>query len=72
MRSWYICGSRACPNDPSFLHDNFFGCVPEDFNPATGRSCSHWQRRVETAAGERYRWNGGCDAVAQPSQEAPQ
>lgn len=52
----------TCPHDPKFEHDNYFGCVPKDFNQATGRSKTHRQIKTATPDGARYRWNGGCDA----------
>jgi hypothetical protein len=55
----------TCPRDPLFEHDNYFGCVPKDFNQRTGRSKTHHQaKRDDPNApwGYRYRWNGGCDA----------
>ncbi len=61
----YLCGPSDCPNDAGFEHDDYFGCVPRDFSPTTGRSKSHRQSRVvdkSSPLGYRYRWNGGCDA----------
>lgn len=54
-----IRGARACPNDPDFEHDNYFGCVPKDFKERTGRSKTYRQTEHEG----RYYWNGGCAAV---------
>jgi hypothetical protein len=62
----YLCGPSDCPNDPAFEHDNYFGCVPKDFSPTTGRSKKYRQHRVarpDLPLGERYEWNGGCDAA---------
>lgn len=54
----------SCPNDPLFEHDNYFGCVPKDFNRRTGLSKTHHQTYMSTSTGFRlYRWNGGCDAL---------
>jgi len=59
-----LCAPRACPHDPAFEHDNYFGCVPRDFSPTTGKSKSHHQRKTVRDDGrERWLWNGGCDAV---------
>ena len=55
---WYICGPTDCPHHPDFEHDNYFGCVPKDFSPNTGRSKKYRQIK----RGGRFRWNGGCDA----------
>lgn len=66
-RGVYICGPRDCPNDPDFEHDNYFGCVPKDFSPRTGRSKRYRQSK---GADDRYRWNGGCDAAPIPRSEA--
>ena len=54
----FVCGPSDCPNDPEFEHDNYYGCVPKDFKPVTGRSKSH--RQAQDAQG-LYRWDGGCD-----------
>lgn len=61
-----LCEPGDCPNDPAFEHDNYFGCIPKDFSQRTGRSKTHRQTKhpEPTKAGYRYRWNGGCDAVA--------
>lgn len=57
----YIC----CPHDERFEHDNYFGCVPKDFSPTTGRS----KRFRQTKRGERFWWNGGCDAATTEGSE---
>ena len=60
-----VCGPHTCPNDSAFEHDNYFGCVPRDFSPTTGKSKTYRQARVtdaDSSLGYRYRWNGGCDA----------
>ncbi len=54
-----VCGPTRCPFDPRFEHDNYFGCVPADFSPTTGKSKT--LKRKRNAEG-RYRWSGGCDA----------
>lgn len=62
----YICGPTDCPRDPAFEHDNYYGCVPKNFNQRTGRSKTHHQTKVVTGPGPmdyRYHWNGGCDAL---------
>jgi hypothetical protein len=51
-----LCGPGTCPNDLRFQHDNYFGCVPADFNERTGRSNSYWQTPGRG-------WNGGCDVL---------
>lgn len=53
----YVCGTTDCPNDPDFEHDNYYGCVPKDFNGRTGKSKSHYQTKGDDG---RYHWNGGC------------
>lgn len=53
----FICGPTDCPNDDGFEHDNYFGCVPKDFSPGSGRSRNF--RQTETSG--RWFWNGGCD-----------
>lgn len=64
----YVCGPRACPNDPGFEHDGYYGCIPKDFNPVTGGSREFHQERVEgpdirPPYGYKFFWDGGCDAV---------
>jgi hypothetical protein len=55
----FVCGPGVCPTDSAhFEHDNYFGCVPRDFNPATGKSKTFAQVR---GAGGLYHWNGGCN-----------
>ena len=50
----YICGPRDDPDDPLMEFDNYFGHVPKDFNPRTGKSKTHFQRlNPET---EGYEW----------------
>lgn len=56
----YICGPTDCPNDSQFEHDGYYGCVPKDFSPNTGRSRTFRQTKGSDG---RYRWNGGCGAV---------
>jgi hypothetical protein len=63
----YICGPYDCPNDPAFEHDNYFGCMPKDFNQRLGTSKRFRQSKV----GEKYRWNGGCDPARLAGSEAP-
>lgn len=58
-RAVYICGDAPCPQDPTFEHRFYFGCVPKDFSDRTGTSKIHHQAK---GADGRYRWNGGCDA----------
>lgn len=70
----YLCGPSDCPNDPEFEHDNYFGCVPRDFSPTTGRSKTHRQIKTNVAApgvpGEfRWKWDGGCGAVPVREEE---
>jgi hypothetical protein len=63
----YLCGPSDCPNDDEFEHDGYFGCVPRNFSPTTGRSRTHRQHREERewfSLGYRYVWDGGCDAQA--------
>jgi hypothetical protein len=48
----------TCPTDSEFVHDNYFNCVPKDFNPNTGRSKAHKQ---SVGADNHYHWDGGCD-----------
>lgn len=54
----YLCGDTDCPHDDAFEHRFYFGCVPRDFSPQSGRSKTHRQRRVDGL----FRWDGGCDA----------
>lgn len=63
----YLCGPTTCPNDPEFVHDNYFGCVPRTFSPTTGKAKGYRQVKTNVPApgipGE-YRWkwdHGGCD-----------
>jgi hypothetical protein len=53
-----LCAPSACPHDDAFEHNNYFGCVPRDFSPTTGRSKSRRQREGEDG---RWQWDGGCD-----------
>lgn len=62
----YLCGPTDCPRDPAFEHDGYFGCVPKDFSPTTGRSKTY--RQFKSGVEGRYRWNGGCDANAAPEE----
>lgn len=58
-----ILAPSDCPNDPDFEHDHYYGCIPRDFSPTTGRSKTHRQTRVESDEfefGYRYLWDGGC------------
>lgn len=64
----YLCGPSSCPNDPEFEHDNYYGCVPSDFSPTTGRSKTYRQRR---GADGLWRWNGGCDAAPEHASTPP-
>ena len=41
----YVCGPRADPDDPLMEFDNYFGHVPKDFDPMTGRSKTHYQEK---------------------------
>lgn len=52
MPTVIICGPRDDPNDPLMEYDNYFGHVPKDFNPRTGRSKTHYQVRID----DRYVW----------------
>ena len=57
----YVCGPRPDPDDPLMEYDGYLGHVPRDFNPRTGRSKTHEQRRnPETGL---YEWHrlGGTD-----------
>lgn len=63
----HLCGDAPCPNDPTFEHRFYFGCVPKDFSERTGRSKTHRQRR---GADGLYRWDGGCD-VARGTRSSP-
>lgn len=60
----YLCGPTDCPNDPAFEHDGYYGCVPKNFSPTTGRSRTHKQTRGPDGL---YRWNGGCDTAPSDS-----
>jgi hypothetical protein len=67
----YLCGPTTCPNDPNFEHDNYFGCVPRDFSPTTGKSKRFRQTKVaasDTPGGYRWKWNGGCAAAPEGEQ----
>lgn len=57
----YVCGPGDCPSDPEFIHENLMGpvCVPRDFSLTTGRS----RKRRQHHFGDRWWWNGGCDAI---------
>ncbi len=62
----YLCGVETeCPHDGEFEHRGWpFGCVPRDFSERTGRSRTHHQRSEDVPGyGDRYRWDGGCDAA---------
>lgn len=63
-----VCEPGDCPIDPAFEHDNYFGCIPRDFNQRSGRSKTRSQRAVDAdvPGGKRYLWNGGCDGAATP------
>ncbi|MBO0837503.1 MAG: hypothetical protein J2P28_18620 [Actinobacteria bacterium] len=61
-RGIYLCGPRPCPIDDDFEHDNYYGCVPKDFNPSTGRSKTHAQ---SLGPDDRYHWDGGCSNVGE-------
>ena len=68
-----ILEPHACPNDPAFEHHHYYGCIPRDFSPTTGRSKTNHQvsRRVDgSPLGFKYQWNGGCDAAG-ASDERP-
>ena len=41
----YVCGPRDDPDDPLMEFDNYFGHVPKDFDPMTGRSKTHYQEK---------------------------
>lgn len=54
-----ICGPVDDPDDPLMQFDNYFGHVPQDFNPSTGRSKTHRQVKVDddtSPLGYRYQW----------------
>lgn len=55
-----LCGPSTCPYDPNFEHDNYFGCVPKNFNPRTGRAKGFPQTK---RADGKHRWPGGCHAA---------
>ena len=59
-RMIHICGPTDCPNDETFEHDNYFGCIPKDFVPRTGRSKTKTVKQSKVDG--LWKWNGGCDA----------
>lgn len=70
----YVCGPSACPVDTDFEHDDYYGCVPKDFKPSTGRSKTHHTTRMTdpgSPLGYRYRWNGGCSLMANEQTANP-